>query len=355
MDALENIKLIYGRSDSKIAVTDADFAILWKNSSDVPLSVTPADFHAANDSVLRLPLLNETVLRHRSGSAVKITPLFCGEDIDGYILNFFDIADIGLLSCHSDMVNFQNNFLGNIRLELSEIIGMLDGYRNIYGENDEFSAADSRMRYYILRAFSATANFNEISKYYAGDIPFEFLNLSERLEETLLWAAPQFENNMCRIKSNIEPQIYANVNYNRIEAALLNLMINSFMYGDAAHKEIDISLKSDENHIYLTISDNGTSADVDRIISFSKQTARIPLFSQNEALGTAIARRAAEYFGGEILFEKSPTGGLSVKIVLPKNFGDLPKVFKLRRLPPIISQFDLQNCILSKGFDPIQK
>lgn len=353
MNMLENIKKLYEHSQSGIAVTDADFMLLWKNSDSLPVNVLLSDFQTDDDSVLKLPINHEITLKHRCGSAVKITPVYYDESIEGYMLTFYSLPDIELLSCRSGLVKFQNNFLGNIRIELAEIIGMLDRYKSKYSDNKEFDEADRKMRYHILRTFAATANLNELSKYYSGGIPNEFLNLSERIEETLKWAVPYFEANGCCIKADIAPQQFIDINYGRFEAALLNLMINAYMYNDAADKEIEIRLFTEDSSVILTISDNGTSADIEKIRRCSEFGSELSSYSNHEALGTVIARKMAEHNGGTLTFENSQTGGLYAKLALPKDAGKYPKHFRLRRMPPIISQYDVQPCILSKGLDPI--
>lgn len=353
MNMLENIKKLYEHSDSMIAVADADFTLLWKNSRTLPDNIDLLDFQTDDDSVLKLPISSEITLKHRCGCAVRITPVYCDDIIEGYMLLFYSMHDIELISCRSGLVKFQNNFLGNIRIELSEIIGMLDKYKSKYSDSNDFDEADRRMRYHILRTFAATANLNELSKYYSGGIPNEFLNLSERIEETLEWAVPFFEGNGCTIKYEITPQQFIDINYGRFEAALLNLMINAYMYNDSPDREIELRLYTNDNSVVMTISDNGTSADVAKIERCSQFGNELSAYSMHEALGTVIARKMAEHFGGTIAFESSPTGGLNVRIVLPKNASKYPKHFRLRRMPPIISQYDIQPCILSKGLDPI--
>ena len=98
-----------------------------------------------------------------------------------------------------------------------------------------------------------------------------------------------------------------------------------------------------------------TSADIDKLRKlFGSQKPDFPSFLKTESLGLAVVKTMADTFGGSVSLSRSASGGLSAEITLPRNPETVPKVFRLRRFPPIISQYDPQYCILSKGINPIK-
>lgn len=351
MKMLENIKIIYANTNSNLIVVNPDFLVLWTSNENLPMNILLSDFE--ND--LALPILNETVLKHRSGSAVKITPIFDQDKIDGYLLDLYDIKDIEILSCRSDRILFQNNFLGNIRLELSEIISTLDQMKLTYENNEDFQMIDHKARYHILRTFSTTVNTNAISDFFSDEISTQHINLSEVIENTLEWVIPKFENNMCKIVTNIQPLLYMDINYKYFEIALLNLISNAYMYSNSEQKVIKISLRAnDENsHIVFNISDNGTNADTEKIKGFISSHPSFPNYTNHEGLGLIIVNLMSKNSNGQLEIKASETGGLSLTIDFENKSNGIPKIFKLRRFAPMISQFDIQNCILAKAIDPI--
>lgn len=354
MKMLENLKIIYSGSKEKIIVTDSDFHPIWKNSDDVPTNISLLDFKYDNDERPILPIEKEIILSHLSGCAVKILPQYHDDSLDGYILFFYSPIDIETLSCRSDRLFYKNNFLGNIRLELAEVIGALDNLKIKYADNNDFAAFDHKARYHILRTFSSSVNMNEITKYFSGNIPTEYVNFSKRIEETLAWVRPMFESNMCKIKEQIQHGVFLDINYNRVETALLNLLVNGYMYNDSPRKIITVTLSQNEDNVILKVFDNGTNADIENIEKYRDLYTQFSQFSRNESMGIALTDEMVKYFGGEMHLSNTEKGGLCVTLKFKSNPDYVPKVFKLRRLPPIISQFDSQNCILSKGFDPIK-
>ncbi|WP_124098280.1 HAMP domain-containing sensor histidine kinase [Ruminococcus sp. Marseille-P6503] len=353
MELLQCLKQMYSDSDFYIAAVDSRFRMLWRNHEQIPDNLFLSDFTIGGKK-LRLPIEKEVIAAFCSGDASRITPLYENGVLRLYKIEFFHPNEIHTLLCRSELLSYKNNFLGNIRLELSEIINLMDSAKDRFPGDENISALDSRTRYHVLRTIASTVNMNEISKYYAGGISTEYLCLSQRLEETAEWVRPMLESNMCSFKTSVAESVYININYSRFEAALLNLIINAYMYNDSKHKEITLELTADSHNACISVSDNGTCANMSEIKKYLDFNAGFKEFSQHESLGLAVVKAMADTFGGTVEIENSPEGGLTVRILLPRNPNSVPKVFRLRRFPPIISQYDPQYCIISKGLDPIK-
>ncbi len=353
MELLQCLKQLYSDSDCHIAAVDSRFRMLWRNNEQIPGNLFLSDFTIGGKK-LRLPIEKEVIAAFSSGAASRITPLYENGILRLYKIEFFAPNEIHRLLCRSEILSYKNNFLGNIRLELSEIINLMDAAKEAFPDDDNISALDCQTRYHVLRTIASTVNMNEISKYYAGGISTEYLCLSQRLEETAEWVRPMLESNMCILKASIAGSVYIDINYARFEAALLNLIINGYMYNDSKRKEITLELTADDNNACVSVSDNGTCANTSEIKKYLDFNAGFKEFSQHESLGLAVVKTMTDTFGGTVEIENSPSGGLTVKLLLPRNPDSVPKVFRLRRFPPIISQYDPQYCILSKGLDPIK-
>lgn len=353
MELLECLQQLYSNSENYIAAADSRFKILWKNHSRIPDSIFLSDFTIGGKK-LTLPIEHEETAAYRSGCAVRITPLSNSSVPELYKIEFFTPNEIHRLSCRSELMSYKNNFLGNIRLELSEILNLMDGIKQKLPDSSEIDSLDRKTRYHILRTIAATVNMNEISKYYSGGITTEYLSLSERLRATAEWVKPMLERNMCFLKASIADSVYININYAKFETAVLNLIINAYMYSDSKRKEITLTLTTDSQNACVTVSDNGTSADIDKLRKYLDLKAGFSEFSKNESLGLAVVKTMADTFGGSVSLSRSASGGLSAEITLPRNPETVTKVFRLRRFPPIISQYDPQYCILSKGINPIK-
>lgn len=353
MSFLECLKQLYSDSDCYIAAVDNEFRMLWKNHEQIPDNLLLSDF-TIGDKKPELPIEKEIICFHCSESSSRITPLYEEGVVKLYKIEFFKPDEIHRLFCRSQLLNYKNNFLGNIRLELAEILNIMEKAKENFPDDCNISAIDSQTRYHVLRTIASTVNMNEISKYYSGGMSTEYLSLSQRLEETAEWVRPMLEINSCAFRVTIAEQIYIDINYSRFEAAVLNLIINAYMYNDSANKEITLELTADGDRVCVSVSDNGTSADVGEIEKHLDFNNGFKKFSPHESLGLAVVKAMTDAFDGTVELENSPTGGLKVKLFLPRYPKSVPKVFRLRRLPTIISQYDPQYCIISKGIDPIK-
>lgn len=100
--------------------------------------------------------------------------------------------------------------------------------------------------------------------------------------------------------------------------AIGNLIQNALNYGT----QCDISVSQDEDHVMITIDDNGPG-----IPASAREDVFRPFFrleqSRNRAsggigLGLAIARDIIRAHGGEITLEDSSAGGLRARVTLPR-------------------------------------
>lgn len=357
MKNLEYIIALFEDSESSVMVTDPDLNVLWRNRSGMPETVSAETFKVSDpDECFELPVTKERLLETEDGCAVRIKPLFDESyEIEGYMLTFFSEREIERLYCHSGEQRTRANFLGNIRKYLSEAVFMVESLEEKNFEDQEILRAGADIRALILQGIASTVNYDELSNYCFGDIPESLMDLSQRLRELFDWAEPIFKKGGCELKLEIDNFVAAKVSYPRLEAALLNLMINGYMYSDAENKAVTVSVYNKKDMLHIIVEDNGTSADINKIkmaTGFGRCGER---FSEHEALGLTVARSYAEYFGGELKLENSETGGLTAEIIIPQKGLDAENFRSPRRLALPISRFDPQYCILSKGLNVVTK
>jgi len=120
-----------------------------------------------------------------------------------------------------------------------------------------------------------------------------------------------------QINIHIEENIKINIRANAIKRCLINLIDNGLSYG----KKVEIITKKLVNNLVIFIDDNGPGIPEKEYQNVMKPFYRIDksrgLNKSGVGLGLSITNDIIRSHGGNIVLEKSPLGGLRVKISLP--------------------------------------
>ncbi len=102
-----------------------------------------------------------------------------------------------------------------------------------------------------------------------------------------------------------------------LERALDNLLRNALRFNPEG-MPIQLRASSDEDYLLLSIRDHGPGVDEAHLAQLSEPFFRAPgQTTAGHGLGLAIARRAAERHGGELLLGNHPDGGFVASLRLP--------------------------------------
>ncbi len=343
INILESAIAVCENSETPSAVYDKELIAVWKNSGLLPDALTAGDFEPDMGRDTLLPPEKETVLRHRSGSAAQLTPLAENGEVKGLLVRLQSIERIEELVSRSEKLTEQQLILSNIRAELSKIARTLEELP------DDPEGASYSIRLSMLRAFASTVNSAESSRIFGGMMEPSYMDVSVLILSTLREAEPILEANGIKLISRIAPGISITTSYRQLEAILLNLILNGCMYNDSDKKEVFVSLKDEGDLSLLTVSDNGTSADIEHIEKMSRYAERRLSRSGGESVALAMTRRFCEIFGAGLSFERSETGGLTVTLRFPKEAQQMEMDFSNAGIPKLSSDFDRISIIFSKG------
>lgn len=109
-----------------------------------------------------------------------------------------------------------------------------------------------------------------------------------------------------------------------LERALDNLLRNALRFNPEG-LPIELRASSDEHHLLLSIRDHGPGVDDAHLAQLSEPFFRAPgQTTAGHGLGLAIARRAAERHGGELLLDNHPDGGFVASLQLPLKMPPQP-------------------------------
>lgn len=142
--------------------------------------------------------------------------------------------------------------------------------------------------------------------------PVDLAALFSKLQEDARLSAPEQRIEL-RLASNLMLHGWPDM----LESALDNLLRNALRFNPAEHP-IEISATRLGEHLRLSVRDHGPGVAPEHLPELAEPFFRAP--GQNDAghgLGLAIARRAAQRHGGELLLENHPDGGFIATLNLP--------------------------------------
>ena len=122
-----------------------------------------------------------------------------------------------------------------------------------------------------------------------------------------------------RIDSQVQDGVSLRGWPDMLERALDNLLRNALRFNPEG-MPIELRAQADANWLILTIRDHGPGVDDEHLARLSEPFFRAPgQTTAGHGLGLAIARRAAERHGGELLLSNHPQGGFVATLKLPRN------------------------------------
>jgi signal transduction histidine kinase len=109
----------------------------------------------------------------------------------------------------------------------------------------------------------------------------------------------------------------------KIKRVILNIINNSLKFMEKDNKRIDISFQEENEHIIMSITDNGAGIDpleIDKIFErFYRSDPSRNTNTGGSGLGLAIAKQIVEQHGGIIFAESVPNEWTTISIRLPYN------------------------------------
>jgi K+-sensing histidine kinase KdpD len=182
-----------------------------------------------------------------------------------------DISDFELQL--QEFSSLKNNFVRNINHEVhTPMLGISSMGQTLHQCYDLLNEEQKKM---VLSnvAISSKRLGNLVDNVtvssYVSDARFELNKTRVNVSELLTSSIEKFEQNLnkdnvtFKINTNIIPDIHCSCNANLIEIVIINLLTNAVEYG--VNKDINISLKQNENVAKFIISDYGLGIAQDEL------------------------------------------------------------------------------------------
>lgn len=352
MEILKAIKTVYAGTGDKVMFYSPAFTRVWTNDRTLP-EIEFSELEFDQGAHLHLPLEKEVLCRTKSSNiAVRVRPISDEGKLAGYILVLYRLQDAQKIFAHSMKEKEQEVLIGNVRLGLNDLNVTAERLKRnpLYFSRD----AVHDMHNAVLHTLAPITNQELVGKLHSGKCKMTSVYLSGPLTRACDEVRRYLESPICSLTYFISEGIGLKGSWEMIEASVLNLIINAYMYCNAPVKRITVTLDEKPGKIrkkaVLTVSDNGTYVDLDRIERLSHYCNREIEFQTRECLGLTLARDTAALHGGTISFGNSPSGGLEVTMTLPSGDDNGFIIHNDNRFVHY-TPYDHQLCILAKGGD----
>lgn len=222
----------------------------------------------------------------------------------------------------------QKQFVSDVSHELRTPIAIINGYGKMvsrWGKTDEkilHEALDAildeadNMNVLVENLLTLARSDNQTLSF-----EYEIFNLSTLVEKTAEQARIVNTREQI-IVSEIEPELWCNLDFAKIKQVMRIFLDNAIKYTDNG-KEITVFCYSDEEHIYVGVRDTGIGVEAKEISRLFERFYRLDESRARETgghgLGLAIAKALVTGQGGIIRARSKKNVGSEFAMVFPKD------------------------------------
>jgi len=222
----------------------------------------------------------------------------------------------------------KSDFLANMSHELRSPLTVIRGgvdylNRTIKGtENRNYLAIIDKNLARLIHLVSDLFDFTRIEAKRA-DWSFERENISGLVREVTEILSPLAMDKRVSIRCECPGDIYAEIDLERIEQVLVNLMENAIKFSDEGIK-IQIDVKEDQDDVLVAVRDKGVGISEENLEVIFEKFHTLPSSGgkgkrEGTGLGLAICKGIIEAHGGKIWAESVKGGGSTFFFTLPKQ------------------------------------
>ena len=354
MEIIEALGTLYKNSNDKLIFTDTKLNTLWRNNDDLPEFIFPDKIMLSRSESISLPVTEYTVCRYVSDDhdfTLRITPMFENDELAGYLMHFLSEYEVDKIAMQSTLKSRLRKEIDNIRFQAGSIISLLNEHKKAWEQNGDPKNSDFDMstREKVLNIMSATSNYEEVSRYLGDNVISKPKFMSVALDDLAKRIKCRADELGYDFDCEIRSMVHAEMNVERFEAAVSNLVVNAYMYNSKTEKKCKIILSSDGEEIKLTVEDNGDGIPEEKLAKLQRPLGFFDEIDLNESLGLTVVMLYCDRFGGKLDIETKADEYTRVTMTFKDNGLELPREFR-QYLPPMVFTLDNTGCILGKGF-----
>lgn len=177
----------------------------------------------------------------------------------GKLISTFNDMSKKLYTIEKNRKTVINSISHELRTPLTSINALIDSLLignnsiEIYNEYLEDIQSETKRMGNLVNFLMSSIKLEEIT------LNITKVNISELLIDTIKFVTPYANTNNVEIKTNIQSDIIADCDKDKVKEVFLNLIENAIKYRDTGkeHSYVLLSAKRTGNHIFITVEDNG--------------------------------------------------------------------------------------------------
>ena len=223
-----------------------------------------------------------------------------------------------------NLAQLQSNFISNVTHELKTPLTSIYMFTEMVllkrtkneSDRDEYLSIILRESERLKRMINNILDFSKLEK---GKQKYHFVRsnlaliLNEAIQEMDYW----FENDKFNVTKELNENIYAKVDKEKIKQVMGNLLSNAYKYS-THNKKIDIRLYKKMNNIYIEVEDQGIGIPKDQLQRIFEKFYRVDYKEgiSGTGLGLTVVKEIVEAHGGKISVSSKIGKGSKFSITL---------------------------------------
>ncbi len=181
--------------------------------------------------------------------------------------------------------------------------------------------------YRLLRMLSNSIEMAKLQSEKNGLNPVS-CNIADLTKEIVQSVLPYAEENNCSIEFfSPETKLYADIDIDKYEKIILNIISNAIKYSKPCIIKVSLSVSTEENTISICISDSGKGIPYDMQQKIFEKFSRgaASHLSRGDGIGLWLVNSLVKLHNGKMKLESNPENGTAVTVTLPAS---QPEKFK---------------------------
>ncbi len=225
----------------------------------------------------------------------------------------------------------KDEFLAMITHELKTPLVPIQGYADILlGEHLGNLNKNQKERLEVIKSSSASllqliSDLLDAQKLELGQLKIkrEMTNIKQTVDKTMTAMMPQVLADEIELTSNVNTDIYAYYDGERISQVLTNLLKNALKASTPKKGKLQILVEDMPNEVKISVKDNGTGLPKDSLDKIFRKFYQVDTSTTREkggsGLGLSICKGIVETHGGKIWVESELGKGATFSFTLQKN------------------------------------
>ena len=217
--------------------------------------------------------------------------------------------------------DFLANMSHELRTPLTAVKGSINYLERTVSDKEQLAFIQI-IEKNVSRLTRLIATLFDFTRLEAGTIEWEFLreDLGQLLKDVIEISIPIAQGKNIDITHNIPDQLFAVIDFERIEQVLVNLIDNAIKFSDSGGR-IDVAAEKKHHHIEIKITDNGSGIrkqDIDTIFKkFYSSSNNTTGKNRGAGMGLAISKAIISAHNGKIKVDSKEGKGSCFTIYLP--------------------------------------